>query len=356
MSEISRVSLGPVVLDVVGIELTQEDRERLMHPLAGGVILFSRNYDSPEQLACLTTDIHALRSPPLIVAVDHEGGRVQRFRKGFTAIPPMRELGKAWDQNRPQARHLAHDVGFILAAELRAHGIDLSFTPVLDVDYGNSSVIGDRALHSDPQAIVELGRALVQGLREGGMNAVGKHFPGHGHVSADSHRELPIDDRPYSVIEGSDLVPFRRLIESGIGGIMPAHVIYPQVDRWPAGFSQAWLRNILRGQLGFDGIVFSDDLNMQGASVAGDIVERAAVALAAGCDMILACNSATAADELLDRLDYAMPAVSLARLARMHGRQRAENMIKLREDGAYLNALHSIAGIGFTSGDLPLHS
>lgn len=342
------------MLDVAGTELDADDRQRLQHPLVGGVILFARNYASPEQLDRLTAEIHALRNPPLIIAVDHEGGRVQRFRDGFTIIPAMRQLGHAWDANPQHGRHLAHEVGFVLAAELRAHGVDLSFAPVLDVDYGNSSVIGDRALHTDPQAIADLARALVQGFRQGGMSAVGKHFPGHGHVRADSHHEIPVDDRPYTEIEASDLVPFRRLIESGLGAIMPAHVIYPQVDRQPAGFSQRWLKTILRGELGFDGVIFSDDLSMEGASVAGGVVDRARAAFTAGCDMVLVCNNPPAADELLAHLDYAMPATSLARLARMHGRQHAENMIRLREDALYVKALHAIAGIGFGSGDLPL--
>ena len=211
----STTALGPVVLDVGGTALTADDRRRLSHPLTGGVILFSRNYASPEQLLHLTTEIHALRSPALLVAVDHEGGRVQRFREGFTALPAMRELGKVWNANPPEAKHLAREVGFVLAAELRAHGVDLSFAPVLDVDHGSSSVIGDRALHSDPQVIAELARALVQGLRQGGMSAVGKHYPGHGHVRADSHHEIPVDDRPYAEIELSDLIPFRRLIGAG---------------------------------------------------------------------------------------------------------------------------------------------
>lgn len=350
----NKLYLGPVMLDVAGAELTAEDRERLLHPLAGGIILFTRNYASPEQLIRLTADIHALRSPALIVAVDHEGGRVQRFRESFTAIPPMRELGKIWDHNAQHACHLAHDVGFLLAAELRAHGVDLSFAPVLDVDYGNSSVIGDRALHSDAQAIAELAHALVQGFRQAGMGAVGKHFPGHGHVRADSHHEIPIDDRPYADIEASDLLPFRRLVESGLGGIMPAHVIYPQVDAQPAGFSAFWLKKILRGQLGFDGVVFSDDLSMEGASVAGGVVDRAHAALGAGCDMVLVCNNPQSADELLDNLQYTMPPVSLARLARMHGRQHAADMVRLREDAQYMKALHAVAGIGLESGDLPL--
>lgn len=354
MNKNNSIYLGPVMLDVAGTELTAADCERLLHPLVGGIILFARNYASPEQLIRLTAEIHALRSPALIVAVDHEGGRVQRFREGFTAIPPMRELGKIWDHNAQHACHLAHDVGFLLAAELRAHGVDLSFAPVLDVDFGNSSVIGDRALHSDPQAIAELARALVQGFRQAGMSAVGKHFPGHGHVRADSHHEIPIDDRSYADIEAGDLLPFRRLVQSGLGGIMPAHVIYPQVDAQPAGFSALWLKKILREQLRFDGVIFSDDLSMEGASVAGGVVDRAHAALGAGCDMVLVCNNPQSADELLDKLQYTMPPVSLARLAGMHGRQHAADLVKLREDAQYMKALHAIAGIGLKSGDLPL--
>jgi beta-N-acetylhexosaminidase len=342
------------MLDVAATVLSAEDRERLLHPLTGGVILFARNYESPEQLRQLTADIHGLRSPSLIVAVDHEGGRVQRFREGFTAIPPMRELGKIWDRNAQHACHLAHDVGFLLSAELRAHGVDLSFAPVLDVDHGNSSVIGDRALHSEARAIAELAHALVRGFREGGMGAVGKHFPGHGHVRADSHHEVPVDDRPFTAIEACDLVPFRRLIEAGLVGIMPAHVIYPQVDAQPAGFSALWLKGILRQQMGFDGVVFSDDLSMEGASVAGGVTDRARAALGAGCDMVLVCNNPASANELLDNLDYAMSPVSLARLARMHGRAHAPDMTMLRESGQYTRALRAISGIGLASGDLPL--
>lgn len=348
--------LGPVMLDVAGTELTEEDRRRLAHPLAGGMVLFSRNYAGSEQLARLTAEIHALRNPSLIIAVDHEGGRVQRFRDGFTAIPAMRELGWAWDANPQRALRLTHEVGFVLAAELRAHGVDLSLAPVLDVDHGASNVIGDRALHSDPQAIAELARALVQGFRQAGMSGVGKHFPGHGHVRADSHLEVPEDERTYAEIEASDLVPFRRLIGAGLGGIMPAHVIFPKVDSRPAGFSPVWLKRVLRGELGFDGVVFSDDLSMEGASVAGGVIERAQTALAAGCDMVLVCNNPRAVDELYAGFSYPMPAVSLARLARMHGRQHAENMVKLREDARYVQALHAIAGIGVRDGELPLSS
>jgi beta-N-acetylhexosaminidase len=346
--------LGPAMLDVVGTALTADDRRRLMHPLTGGVVLFSRNYATPQQLLQLTAEIHRLRSPALIIAVDHEGGRVQRFREGFTILPAMRELGRLWDVNQNEAKQVAHHVGFILAAELQAHGVDLSFTPVLDIDCGASSVIGDRAFHSDPHAIVELARALVQGLHEGGMGAVGKHFPGHGHVRADSHYEVPVDERPYDAIKATDLVPFRCLIDSGLSAIMPAHVVYSRVDGSPAGFSSLWLKKVLREELRFDGVVFSDDLSMEGASGVGGVVERAAAALGAGCDMVLLCNDPPAADRLLEKLDYTMPAVSLMRLARMHGRRQFESMVALREEARYMNALHAIDGVGLKSGDLPL--
>ncbi len=242
----------------------------------------------------------------------------------------------------------------MLAAELRAHGVDLTFAPVLDVDHGSSSVIGDRAFHSDARAVAELARALLQGFRQAGMSGIGKHFPGHGHVRADSHLEVPVDERDYTEIEANDIVPFRRLIAAGLGGIMPAHVIYPSVDHRPAGFSPVWLKQILRGELGFDGIVFSDDLNMEGASVAGGFVERARIALDAGCDMALLCNNEAAVDELYGAFSYTMPAVSLARLGRMHGRPQAEDMIRLREDARYTQALHAISGIGVHNGELPL--
>ena len=346
--------LGPVIADVAGTALTDDDRERLLHPLCGGVILFARNYESPEQLCALTAAIHALREPALLIAVDHEGGRVQRFRDGFTAIPPMRELGRAWDAGAQHARQLATDAGFILAAELRAHGVGLTFAPVLDVDHGSSSVIGDRSLHSDPRAVADLARALLQGFRLAGMSGVGKHFPGHGFVRGDSHHEIPVDDRPFEEIEASDLAPFRRAIEAGLGGVMPAHVVYTQVDSQPAGFSTHWLKQVLRGRLGFGGVVFSDDLSMEGASGAGGAAARALAALSAGCDVALLCNKPDDADELLDELDYSMPAVSLARLARLHGRPGAADMVQLREDAHYARALHSISGLGPRDGELPL--
>lgn len=349
------VPLGPVMLDIAGHVLDADDRRRLLHPLVGGVILFSRNYESPQQLVQLTRDIHALRQPPLVIAVDHEGGRVQRFRDGFTALPAMRELGAVWDQDAKRAHQLARQVGFVLAAELRACGVDLSMTPVLDVDHRNSGVIGDRAFHSDTRAISELAIGLINGLKQAGMSSVGKHFPGHGHVKADSHSEIPVDERSLAAIEETDLVPFRRLIENDLGAIMPAHVIYPAVDSKPAGFSEVWLKKILRRQLGFDGMVFSDDLSMEGASSAGNVVQRAHAALAAGCDMVLVCNNPSCVDQLLAELDYLMPAIALTRLARIHGRGGAESPARLQRDQHYLDAVAAVRTIGIKNGELPLY-
>jgi beta-N-acetylhexosaminidase len=348
------MSLGPIMLDIGGTQLTAADKERLQHPLTGGVILFARNYTSFKQLTQLTAEIHALRAPPLLIAVDHEGGRVQRFREGFSRLPPMRELGKVWDEHPGKARHLAQAAGYVLAAELRAAGVDLSFTPVLDIDYGQSCVIGDRAFHNSPNAIADLAHSLMSGLKQGGMAAVGKHFPGHGYIQADSHTELPVDQRSYDDIETSDLVPFRKMIGFGLAGIMPAHVIYTRVDTRPAGFSSIWLKEILRGKLGFEGAIFSDDLSMKGAEVAGGILQRAQAALRAGCDMVLVCNDSQAADILLAELQWDIPAISLARLARMRGRPNPESIIQLRENADFVDAVEKIAGIGFHSGLLPL--
>ena len=305
--------LGVVIADVAGQTLTADDRARLTHPSIGGVILFSRNFASVEQLVALCAEIRALRTPELIIAVDHEGGRVQRFRQGFTAIPPMRKLGTLWDQDPDAALKAARACGYVLAAELTACGVTLSFTPVLDVDYGESAVIGDRALHSDPEAITALAAALQRGLAEGGLASCGKHFPGHGYIRADSHLEIPVDQRAYAAIAASDMRPYPPLIAAGLASIMPAHVIYPDVDDKPAGFSHRWITGILRGEYRFDGLVFSDDLSMEGAKVAGGVVQRAQAALAAGCDMVLVCNDPASADELLAGLEAAP--VSSARVA-----------------------------------------
>ncbi len=311
---------GPVVLGIEGCELSAADRRRLAHPLTGGVILFTRNFESSSQLKALTGEIRALRTPALLVAVDHEGGRVQRFRDGFTAIPPMRSLGELWDRDVVAATLEAARCGRTIASELRACGVDFSFTPVLDLDCGVSAVIGDRALHGNPNAVAHLAAALHDGLRAGGMAAVGKHFPGHGHVAADSHTDLPVDERTLAEIVSLDLVPFGAMVQHGLEAIMPAHVVFPAVDTAPAGYSRRWLQEILRGRLGFDGLVFSDDLGMAGAEGAGDIVARAEASLTAGCDMVLACNDFAAADELLAAFTPALNRDLARRAAVMEGR------------------------------------
>ncbi len=328
------------MLDPVGTTLSDEDVRRLRHPAVGGVILFARNYESPEQLAALTDDIRALREPALLIGVDHEGGRVQRFQEGFTHLPPMRALGQAWDRDREAARAAAHAAGYIMGAELSAHGLDFSFAPVLDLDYGSSSVIGDRALHYDPLAVGALAAALIRGLADGGMAAVGKHFPGHGFASADSHVAVPRDDRTLAEIQRKDLAPYRAAIEAGLAGVMPAHVVYPRVDPAPAGYSRVWLREVLRGQLRFDGMIFSDDLSMEGASTAGGVVERAHAAFDAGCDMVLLCNDPEGQDRLLSGLGDAV-----LETATRADRMRRQGGADLRRRVAYREAQGALARI-----------
>ena len=303
---------GPLMIDVAGLELTDEERERLCHPLVGGVILFKRNYRDRAQLAALCAEIHGLRRPVLPIAIDHEGGRVQRCREGFTHVPPMRRLGTLWDGDRAAARRAAADLGYLLAGELRDCGVDLSFTPVLDLDWGPSGVIGDRAFHKDPEAVAELAGALIEGLRAAGMACCGKHFPGHGWVAADSHLAIPVDERSLAQME-PDLTSYRRL---RLDGVMPAHVVYPQVDSRPAGFSAVWLDK-LRREFGFDGVIFSDDLSMEGAAFAGGMVQRAEAAWAAGCDMLLICNAPEAAAEVLKQWHPAPDPARAARIARL---------------------------------------
>jgi beta-N-acetylhexosaminidase len=305
---------GPVMLDVVGTALASEDIRRIVHPLTGGVILFARNFESRHQLIALTGAIRALR-PDVLIAVDHEGGRVQRFRSdGFTRLPAMRRLGDLWDADEAQALNAATAVGYVLAAELRACGVDLSFTPVLDLDYGESGVIGDRAFHRGPRAVAMLARSLNHGLALAGMANCGKHFPGHGFVRADSHVAIPVDERGLDDILEQDAAPYGWLGMS-LAAVMPAHVIYPQVDARPAGFSPVWL-GMLRERFGFGGVIFSDDLSMEGASVAGSVTDGARAALTAGCDMVLICNSPDKADRLLAELgDAPHDAASVARIA-----------------------------------------
>lgn len=308
-------NLGPVMVDVEGLQLSEHEKKRLQHPLVGGVILFARNFESRSQLQALCAEIHELRNPPLLIAVDHEGGRVQRFKDdGFTHLPAMRELGKIWDGDPSLAVKLANALGYILAAELRAVGIDLSFTPVLDIDYERSEVIGNRAFHEKPETIARLAEALAYGLQQAGMSACGKHFPGHGSVEADSHIAIPVDERELETILDHDAAPYGWLGGTVIQAVMPAHVIYPKVDDKPAGFSSFWIQRVLRQALAYNGMVFSDDLTMEGASVAGDILARAQAALTAGCDMVLVCNRPDLADELLSRLHWEMSAESEGRL------------------------------------------
>jgi beta-N-acetylhexosaminidase len=332
------LSLGPVMLDVAGAGLTDADRTRLAHPLVGGVILFQRNYVSPDQITQLTGEIRALRTPELLIAVDHEGGRVQRFREGYTPIPAMAELGTLWDVDRSAARRVSEAAGVIIAIELTSSGVDFSFTPVLDIAFGRSGVIGNRAFHREAEAVAELAAALIAGLARGGAAAVGKHFPGHGFAAADSHVAIPVDPRPLSQIRAVDLAPYRHLVHQ-LAGVMPAHVIYPEVDQAPAGFSRIWLRDVLRNEIGFDGVIFSDDLSMEGASGAGGIVARAGAALSAGCDMVLVCNRPDFADELLDGLSWSADALWEGRLARMRSRRGYASLAAARGDRSYQAAL-----------------
>ncbi|MGB7503743.1 MAG: beta-N-acetylhexosaminidase, partial [Azonexus sp.] len=281
------------MIDIAGTQLSDFDRERLCHPLVGGIILFTRNYVNPDQLEALTSEIHALRRP-FLIAVDHEGGRVQRFRDGFTRLPSMAKLGHLWDQQPAVALEAALQVGYVLATELRSRGVDYSFTPVLDLDYGPSRVIGDRAFHRQPEAVVALAGALVAGLRKGGMGSCGKHFPGHGYVVPDSHVELPVDDRSLEALQ-EDLVPYRKL---DLDAVMAAHVIYKCMDCNTAVFSNKWI-DYLRNDIKFDGVVFTDDLSMQGAGVVGGMLNRVDTAYRAGCDMLVVCNSPESVGEVL---------------------------------------------------------
>lgn len=337
---------GPVMLDLAGLALTDDEAERLRHPLVGGVILFARNYASPAQLDELTAQIRARRDPAPIIAVDHEGGRVQRFRDGFTRIPPMRCLGTLWRASPAGAVATATDVGYVLAAELLARGVDLSFTPVLDLDYGASAVIGDRAFDGEPEVAAALADALADGLAEAGMACVGKHFPGHGFVAADSHVAIPVDPRGFDEIWARDILPYRSAIGRRLAGVMPAHVSYPRVDPHPAGFSRFWLQDVLRGRLGFRGVIFSDDLSMEGASVAGDVVDRAQAAYAAGCDMVLVCNRPDACEELLARWRPERRPDAAARILNLRRPSRFASAAILAGDDRYLSARRAVEALG----------
>jgi beta-N-acetylhexosaminidase len=330
------------MLDVVGKTLSDDDLRRLHHPLTGGVILFARNYENRAQVTALCAEIHRAR-PGILIAVDHEGGRVQRFRSdGFTRLPAMRSLGQLWDRDVLESCKAATALGYVLAAELRACGVDLSFTPVLDLDYGPSEVIGDRAFHRDPRVVTMLAKSINHGLLQAGMANCGKHFPGHGFVAADSHIAIPVDERDPKDILKEDAAPYGWLGMS-LSAVMPAHVIYPFFDSQPAGFSRKWL-SLLRDELGFDGVIFSDDLSMEGASVAGNVVQGAHAALKAGCDMVLVCNSPDKADQLLEGLDptAAIDAKrSAARIAALVPTSSAKTWDELQTDPVY-KAAHKL--------------
>jgi beta-N-acetylhexosaminidase len=314
------MSLGPLMIDLEGTSITAQERELLRHPLVGGVILFTRNYLDPGQLTELVRGIHAERSPPLIIAVDHEGGRVQRFREGFSRLPPASRIGHEFDLEPRAGLELARRMGWLMAAELRSHGVDISFAPCVDLDYGVSEIIGDRAFHARADVVGQLAVAYMHGMRDAGMAATAKHFPAHGAVVADSHLTLPVDRRGL-VDLADDLVPYRRLIANGLPAIMVAHVLFPAVNPAPASLSSAWIRDVLRGELRFQGVVFADDLSMGGAAAAyGDVVTRAQQALAAGCDMLPVCNNRASVVALLERLDVEPEPASRLRLVRLHGR------------------------------------
>lgn len=313
------MTLGPLMIDLKGTGIEPEEREMLRHPLVGSVILFTRNYSDPEQLAGLVAEIHAVRSPALLVAVDQEGGRVQRFRAGFSRLPPLRHIGQQFDIDPRSGLELARQMAWLMAAELRAVGVDLSFAPCVDLDYGASEIIGDRAFHSRADAVGQLAIAYMHGMRDAGMVATAKHFPGHGAVVADSHLALPVDRRPIEDMT-EDMAPYRRLIANGLPAVMVAHVLFPAVDNVPASFSNRWIRGVLRGELRFQGAVFSDDLSMVGAAAAGDIVTRAQRALAAGCDVLPVCNHPASVVTLLDQLKIDPEPTSQLRVVRMRGR------------------------------------
>ena len=340
--------LGPVVLDIEGCTLTAQDRERLRHPLVGMVILFSRNYESPQQLRELTHEIHALRSPQLLIAVDHEGGRVQRFRQNFTAIPPMAALGRLWQRDVLQSCRAALSAGYVMAAELRAHGVDLTFAPVLDLDWGRSGVIGDRAFHADARCVTMLANHLCHGMTLAGMSNCGKHFPGHGWAEADSHHAIPNDERSLAALLEADAAPYGWL-GAGLASVMPAHVVYPQVDAMPAGFSRRWIQDILRKQLGFTGAVFSDDLTMEGARVAGSVTDCAQAALDAGCDFILVCNNPRAADEVHNHVQWRSTPAFAQRCARLVPMGVAPHMEQLAAEDRYRAALADVQALAQNS-------
>lgn len=336
--------MGPLVLDIEGTVLTQADVRRISDPLVGMVILFTRNYENREQLTELCKSIHAIK-PGLLIAVDHEGGRVQRFRDGFTTIPAMAKLGESWIDEPENTLLSAMACGYVMAAELRACGVDLTFAPCLDVNFNRSQIIGERSFSNNPNVITQLALAVVQGLRLAGMSNCGKHFPGHGWVTADSHAELPVDDRPYERLLFADLKPYRWMGQA-LDSIMAAHVLYPKVDDKPAGFSEHWLKTVLRDELHFTGAVFSDDLSMKGALSGGDVTQRARAALNAGCDMLILCNDFAASDTLLKTIQFVDSPERQERVSRLYPKGEALSWEALTASALYKRSKALIPNIG----------
>ena len=325
------MTLGPLMVDLEGTAISETERDLLLRPEVGGVILFTRNFESVEQITALVEEIHNLKSPGILVAVDHEGGRVQRFHEGFSRIPAAACYAGLVKGDLQKSRHLAENAGWLMAIELRACGIDFSFAPVLDLAHGLSGVIGDRAFHSKPATVATLAYAFMHGMNKAGMQAVGKHFPGHGGVVEDSHVAMPVDHRELDELLRSDIIPFENMIENKLAAIMPAHVIYDKVDDKPAGYSSFWIENILRQRFRFQGVIFSDDLSMEAAGIVGGFGERADAALTAGCDMALVCNHLDGAIEAADYIKGYSNPTSQLRLVRMHG-EHAISWAQLKQD------------------------
>ena len=332
---------GPLVLDIAGLSLTEDDKQLLQNPFVGGVILFSRNYQSPGQVTQLINDMRSIR-PELLIAVDQEGGRVQRFKSSLTRLPPLASLGQLYDQNTQEALMYATELGWLMASEMLVLGVDISFAPVLDLAYGVSSVIGDRSLHASPDVVIVLAKAYIRGMNQSGMAATGKHFPGHGAVSADSHHTLPVDTRELDDIRQNDLKPFNALVDT-LAGIMPAHIVYDRVDSNPAGFSTFWLQSLLRNEMGFKGLIFSDDLSMKGAAIAGNYVDRAFQALHAGCDMILVCNDREGVETLLADQSLTQWQVNQQRVRALKGKPQVSDVAALQAMERYTTARDLVA-------------
>lgn len=331
--------IGPIMIDITGTTLSQYDKEKIAHPNTGAVILFARNYENPQQVAALNQQIKAARQGEILIAIDQEGGRVQRCQTGFIKLPPAAAYA-----DQPE---LTQGAGWLMASELLALGFDFSFAPVLDIDAGVSEIIGNRSFSQNTQQACDLTSAFRKGMRRAGMSAIGKHFPGHGAVALDSHLTLPIDERDFETIYQKDVLPFKRLIDEGLEGIMPAHVVYPEIDELPAGFSSIWINDILRQRLGFNGVVFSDDISMEGAASVGNFEERAKLAQQAGCDMVLVCNNEKAAEDVLESTPIVTNRVREQRFLQMLGKVKS-NQTELKNNPEWLELSQKITKLSET--------